>query len=142
MTDREGENTSPGLSGRIEARIKEWLQGPDGLHLAPAVRTSGALPIYSDMGATFFIRPDGEILVRAHDSRDDPVVEREPRWRLAALVVGAEKYPELKELLPSRPAETADCTSCGGTGRLKVENIERTFVCGTCHGMGWLAEAV
>lgn len=108
--------------------------------MAEAVRASGALPVYYDMGGTLFLRPDGEILVLDNGSVDDgPRIETDEGQRITAVVVGAEAYPELRPLLPMRPAGARDGDACAGRGRIRVVGIEHRFLCGRCRGLGWLA---
>lgn len=130
---------TPGLQAVIRSLIERWLASPDHPDVTEAVRVSGALPVYADMGGTLFLRPDGEILALAHDEGDEPQLETDERWRITAVVVGAEKYPELRPLLPIRPAETEDCDACAGQGRIRVAEIDYRFLCGNCYGLGWVA---
>jgi hypothetical protein len=144
MTTREGREIVGSLSRKVEDLITQWLAEPMKIKstlpaLEQAVRSAGALPIYSDIGATIFLRPDGAILIQPHHSDDAPVVEERRSWRILALSLGAEKYPEIRDFLPQRPSGSDDCLECGGSGRFKV--AELTFVCNTCHGIGWVAEA-
>jgi hypothetical protein len=131
---------SPDLQNRIRSLVERWLASPHRSDLTEAVRASGALPVYSDMGGTLFLRPDGEILFLDHESEDDePQFETDEGWRISAVVVGAEKYPELRPLLPIRPADTEDCDACAGQGRIGIAEIDHRFLCGRCYGLGWLA---
>ncbi|GAC1448844.1 MAG: hypothetical protein NVSMB9_32400 [Isosphaeraceae bacterium] len=132
--------TTPDLRSLIASLVERWLASPspDCPDLAEAVRVSGALPVYSGMGGTLFLRPDGEILLLDHESEDVvPRIETDHGWRTAAVVVGAEKYPELQPLLPIRPPGTEDCVDCAVRGRVRVAEI--SFLCGRCYGLGWLA---
>jgi hypothetical protein len=126
------------LAQTIHDLVSRWLEGPDPLGLRPAVLVSGALPVYSDLGGTLFVRPDGEILFLEHDSPDEPKVERDPAWRLSALVSGAEKYPELRPLLPVRGKGARECDACAGRGRVQIGEAGRGILCGRCRGLGWL----
>jgi hypothetical protein len=45
------------------------------------------------------LRPDGEILCFPWDSLGALAPESDPGWWITAVVVGAEKYPELRPLL-------------------------------------------
>ncbi len=54
-----------------------------------------------------------------------------PEWAAAAREV-----PELRTLLPGRPADCPNCSVCGGAGWLQL--TERTWCwCGGCWGLGW-----
>jgi hypothetical protein len=130
-------NTSTAIEGSIKALVRAWHDGPDPHDLGPVVRETGAIPVYSDMGGTLFIRPDGEILLLCHDSDEPPQIEPDPHWRLWAKVAGAEKYPELRVLLPIRDENATECRSCCGRGRVLIG--ETSLRCGDCCGLGWLS---
>jgi hypothetical protein len=124
----------------IPGLVQRWLEGPDRSGVADAVRSTGALPVYADIGATLFVGPDGEVLNRHHDSDDLPQVEPDARLRLIALVWAVKKHPELNALLPERPVGAADCGECGCTGAHQLDRFE--LLCPKCHGMGWLGAVV
>jgi hypothetical protein len=131
--------TTPDQRTLIELLVKRWLASPVRSDLIDAVRVSGALPVYSDMGGTLLLRPDGEILFLDSNSGDDePPIETDSGWRITAVVVGAEEYPELRPLLPNRPSGTEDCAACAGLGRVRIGETDRPILCGRCHGLGWL----
>jgi hypothetical protein len=132
--------TTPDQRALIRSLVERWLASPDCTDLTEAVRVSGALPVYSDMGGTLLLRPDGEILFLDNESEHDaPQIETDFGWRTAAVVVGVEKYPELRSLLPIRPSGTEDCEACAGRGRVRLGETDHRFLCGRCHGLGWLA---
>jgi hypothetical protein len=134
---------SPELQKVIQSLVDRWLASPSNdPELARAVRNSGALPVYADMGGTLFVRPDGEILTLEHDSTEAPQIEADHGWRITAVVVAAEKHPELGGLLPTRPVGAADCQECQGRGTLRIPNIDRDWLCGKCYGLGWLGATV
>jgi hypothetical protein len=137
-------NRSPTVERIVKALVCAWLDGPDPHDLGPMVRETSALPVYTDMGGTLFIRPDGEILLLCLNSNEAPQIERDPVWRLTAVVAAAEKYPELRVLLPIRDDNAIECQSCGGRGRVSIFRSE--LRCGDCCGLGWLtherAEAI
>src|SRR3954454_20804853 len=113
--------TAPDQRALIQSLVERWLASPDRTDLTEAVRGSGALPVYSDMGGTLLLRPDGEILFLGSGPEDDePRIETDPGWRITAIVVGAEEYPELRPLLPVRPSGTEDCEACACHGRVRV----------------------
>jgi hypothetical protein len=131
--------TTPDLRSVIQSLVERWLASPTRLDLVEAVRVSRALPVYSDMGGTLLLRTDGEILFLDGESEgDEPQVETEPGWRITAVVVGAEEYPQLSPLLPARPSGTEDCEACGGRGRV----TDYRLLCGECHGLGWIGATV
>lgn len=131
--------TTPALRDVIQGLVEDWLAAPapPDFLVVEAVRASGALPVYSDLGGTLFLRPDGEILALEHDSDDAPQIEADPGWRMTALVVGAETYPELRPLLPVRAARLPDCAACAGRGRVRIGEIDTGILCGNCFGLGW-----
>src|SRR5262249_11542501 len=99
-----------------------------------------ALPLYADMGGCILIRPDGTMLFIHSNQKLDadavsaPLTDR--RWRHTALVVGSEKYPELRILLPPRPSDAPDCAACAGKGYISVADINAG--CGVCFRLGWI----
>lgn len=92
-----------------------------------------ALPLYVDLGGAILLTPDGW-LVEFDDDRDALRPVLDPYWASAALVSGARKYGELRSLLPGRPGETTDCSTCGGAGHLPGFG---DVLCGHCGGLGW-----
>jgi len=110
---------------------------PDG-HLPDARGASyGALPLLADLGGCWFLRADGVFLeVRWDENEDRP--EMLNHTPVAALVVGAERYPWLRELIPARPANAIDCPDCGGVGKVFVAGIDNQgFLCAKCNVLGW-----
>ncbi len=128
---------APDLRSVIQHLIQRWFDSPTHLELVDAVRTSGALPVYADMGGALLLRPDGEILCFPWDSLGEPARESDPGWRITAVVVGTEKYPELRPLLPVRPVGTPDCQWCAGSGRIRIgeSGRDRGPICG--HATAW-----
>ena len=105
-------------------------------------RAHGALPLWADLGGAILLRPDGMFLELEWDqpSEQQPREVDEPSWSVA-LVAGAERYPWLAGLLPSRPEGAIDCSDCHGEGHLRFDTSETrgTVYCGTCDGLGWRA---
>jgi hypothetical protein len=134
---------APDLRSVIDHLVKQWLAAPTHLELVEAVRMSGALPVYVGMGGALLLRADGEILCFPWDSRGEPAPETDAGWRITAVVVGAEKHPELRPLLPVRPIGTEDCKWCAGRGRIGIgeSDHDRGPICGSCYGLGWLGAA-
>ena len=104
----------------------------------PHVRAHGALPLYIGWTETAGIRPDGT-LVR-WSTEEDWAGAREledATWVITTLVRGAERYPPLRRLVPSRPDGARTCESCGGAGRFAQLP---TVIC-RCGGVGWIEPA-
>jgi hypothetical protein len=122
--------------------VNEYLARPEKTDVHAVVETTGTLPVYRDIGGTLFLRPDGEILGCDHDSDGPPVPQNDPAWRITALVVAAEKFPDLAVFLPDRPSLAVDCAACDGRGHITVPEIDKEFLCEKCCGLGWLPPAV
>jgi hypothetical protein len=119
-------------SQQLQKSIADWLSRAKS-HDPERMSSDGSgVRIYADIGGAAFIRPDGSLIFEAWDS--GPYKEQAPGLRTLALVVGSREHPELRELLPSRPAAAPDCELCGGTGRLtRLGDLN----CGSCFGLGW-----
>lgn len=118
------------LQALIRPRLAEYLSDA-GAEFRDVARQFEALPVYSDLGGTLFITPSLQVLTM----RSEETIlgeECSPQWRLVALVVAAERFPELAQLLPVRPGNVAPCAMCSGTGRL-----QQGVRCGSCFGLGW-----
>jgi len=102
------------------------------------LRALDALYLFGTIGIEAVLRSDGEVWVLPDDHWDDPSAP-EPEWRRAedkertsALVIASKRMPELRALLPARPANSLDCPRCAGTGYF-YEGI----VCPDCGALGW-----
>lgn len=114
------------LAAQIAAGGVEWQRA--------AVRLTGGLPVYGDMGGVMVLMRDGTIVSFAHD-RDEVEVETDELWRKVAFVHAARRFPELAALRPVRPADAADCAQCAGTGAFPgIDGVD----CGPCAGSGWI----
>jgi len=118
----------------IERLVSERAPHPD-----PAVdayaRQIGALPVVCDFFSTWFLQPDGTVVVAEVERL--PVVPSEvTRDRgtvLAALVQASKRHPALKAFFPQRPTGANEC-ACW-----KIELFHsRKLVCDRCGGLGWL----
>ena len=124
----------------IQARVDRFVEeAPQELRWQiPHVRIHGALPLYSGWVESVGIRPDGT-LVR-WSTEEDWTEARElynATWATTALVQGAERYPKLRHLIPSRPVAAHTCEVCGGTGRFPSVPA---IIC-ECGGVGWIGAA-
>jgi hypothetical protein len=106
--------------------------------LDPIVRNLAAWPVYGDVGGVLLITPDGEVYCRDHNTMEVRA-ETDPRWRTLAWAAAVEQVPELRELLPLRPAGTPDCEACGGSGHVALTAVLRAW-CGACWGLGWQSQ--
>jgi len=118
------------------ARIQTWLLeylAQEGLqHEMRDVAAFGALPLYSDVGGCLALRPDGRVVQIVWEKPELSFGDAATKWRTVALVNGAKTYPELRELLPARPAGAPTCGNCDGRG-----TIESGIICGVCFGLGF-----
>lgn len=138
------EQITPEMSEAISNLISTWPASHDAKtwrlrnvrvwHLGAAALQRGALLVYGTIGAIFFLRPDGSVLVQDPDSEETPAVETDSTWKLIAMVAAARKFPELAALLPQRPDNVRDCPVCRGTG------LYMQVPCSVCRGLGWLVE--
>src|ERR1051325_6294012 len=117
-------NIAPTSSEKIEAALKEFVANPepyliklDGpLDLRKLAAELNLLPMFLDVGGCYSIRPNGEIVSFPWDEPHKVDVENDPRIRNIVLCQGAKKYPELEELIPTRPTDAVECPDCKGTG--------------------------
>jgi hypothetical protein len=82
-----------------------------------------------DVGGAIAITPDGEILRYDWDKEEVRVCHNE--FRTIALVQAAKNFPELRQLMPPRPATAINCPECDGTG-----TVLGSLICGRCLGQG------
>ena len=98
-----------------------------------AAKATGGLPLQCDMGGVLVLTPLGTVL--HYDPETGAVASvDDDRWKTAALVKAARRYPELIALFPVKPSNAVVCLQCRGTGM-----ILGTLDCGKCMGAGWLA---
>jgi hypothetical protein len=126
----------PELSAWVTARIASFRsEAPEPLRWeAPYVAEFAALPLYLGWWETIGIRAGGEIVSWSTEDEYAGVrpVEDRSLW-LSALVVGTQRYPELRPLLPPRPAGAVDCRHLG-----HPLFAEGRVICGECCGLGWV----
>jgi hypothetical protein len=101
-----------------------------------------ALPVYADLGGALLLRPDGEILVVAWED-EEKAVPADQRWTGLGRAAAAEFFPELRTVLPPRPAAAAACEACRGAGleRWWIGASKGVTFCGRCFGLGWTSPA-
>ena len=79
---------------------------------AVAAATMG-VPVYSDMGGTLVVMPDGSVQRYNHDIRAMFVADE--FWRVIAMNHAIRKYPELR-VLADEPLVEVVCSDCKGSG--------------------------
>jgi hypothetical protein len=121
----------------IASRIAAYeVEHQEQLHLGSA-KELNALPLYFDWSGAIGIRPDGEIVHWDYDNLDAGTLEVvEIVWVRTALVTGAKRYPNLRQLIPVRTANAVTCETCNGTGTMP--QFPRVICC--CSGLGWVDE--
>jgi hypothetical protein len=122
------------LSQRIEAEIQRLEEHPPG-HINHEGRRQNALPLFGTVGEVWLLRPDGT-LWRADSDFGRKLEPLPNEAQLTALAVGAQRYPFLRELLPSRPDNAVQCDACAGRGRIGPGEVLFCYSCGT---LGWVS---
>jgi hypothetical protein len=113
---------------------------PDQLDLERTHATRlAALPIGGSMWADYYLRSNGEVVVVGADFDHPDVDTIHTDWGTVrrVLVWGAERYPELWELLPVREPGATDCPTCQAIPLF----AEGRVLCPTCDGLHWLPPA-
>lgn len=129
-------SVSPELAAHIAWRIERFCSEASQTHqwLVPNVAEFNALPLYLGWTETLGIRPDGEIIRWSTEGDYAGILPVEERsWLLIALVAGADRYPELGQLLPVRGPDAVDCRC-----RAIPLCVSGEVVCSECGGLGWL----
>jgi hypothetical protein len=98
------------------------------------------LPVYVGWTAFYGLRVDGEIVVVPTEEDGDPEPEVDERLRRMAIFRGAKKYPDLKPLVPERPAGALDCSYCEGRGQIDISGVEADTIVCYCGGLAWLTQ--
>jgi hypothetical protein len=150
------------LSAAIGRRFTERLRPTDGdeFGLERAADELGALPLVDTWGARYAIDPAGRVwcIFWAEEGTVPrrPEVVTDARSWVWALCEGTRKYPELQQLLPTRPFGVPDCPDCNGVGIWsefqqlgahppgKLSGSLRRLaegdpvLCSRCGGLGWV----
>src|SRR5689334_15528984 len=97
-------NWNDTLLSRIKKHREQLINGPPSAsdEVRRVARATNGLPVYSDLSGSLALATDGKVLFR--DSESGAVEEvKDEKWTTVALVAAAEKYPDLRDLLPERP---------------------------------------
>ena len=125
------------ISADIDARINGLAAGSSGDPFESAARSFGALPLYQGWDGWLLLTIGGEVIEEV-DGLLTPAVEP---MRTFGLVTGSERYPELRRLLPERPASARNCLHCKGTGWLHQNDKPVRIRCAECRALGWVNDA-
>ena len=93
----------------------------------------GAMRLFGTIGSDVFLTPSGDVWALAEVGDGEEWTPLTNVDRNAAICVALKRFPELVLLLPRRPTDASDCSTCQGAGRL------REMTCHTCGGLGWVA---
>ena len=121
------------LSATIRALIERVANGESGEAFAEVARRHNALPLAEGWFAWALLTEQGDVLEAVEHGTASPA--KEP-LRTMFLVAGAERYPDLIELLPVRTSTSIDCARCEGTGRIRHGSGK--IRCHECKALGWI----
>lgn len=145
-------HTGAGQAGRW---LADWVSGQLRAGTARRPDLAGAagdvMYVYGSIGVDAALTSTGEIWVAEYDFDTVEGTAATVTWRrtggverLGFIVIAARRFPELRALLPARPAGAADCADCRGTGDWHLFSGDRKeslrirgMICKTCGGMGW-----
>ena len=125
----------------IKKLIQEFIaqSAPDPNNLRQLAIEKKVLPLIWDFGGVFTINPSGDIISFLWDHWGDPQVESDPRIQNSVLFGGSKRYPELKDLVPTKPDDARTCPDCEGTGISPyAEKLNTDAIVCYCGGLGWL----
>jgi len=149
---------SKALAKRVSDRPRPT--GADEYGIEQAAIELGALPLLYTWGGLYAI--DRNVRVWRIFWRDNDNIPRSPevvtdvRSWVWAVSEGSRRYPEIQQLLPSRPAEAPDCSECQGVGISRDCQLLRAqplatlpefmrkladgdpWLCPHCGGLGWV----
>lgn len=118
---------------KANPRLASWLREIDALYL------------FGTFGFDAVMQSDGSVLVSVDEHWGEPDAP-EPPWRAAtsaerslSIVAASERWPEIVQLLPPRPAAASDCSTCRGQGG--GMNGQTTVLCRDCGALGWVYDA-
>jgi hypothetical protein len=133
---------SPALSARIQSLIDEIAPPPSGLGLQRLCREWNVLPLHSNSIYLWALRPDGVVFCIDHESfRQDGEPETDPHALYSAFVHGAQRHPELRELIPDPPTDIVKCRRCDGRGWTREPGEPFSTSCLSCAATGWHQKA-
>ena len=135
-------NWNSQVSACVQERLAELLAAPrtdSPSDMGAIAQQMHALPVYLDMSGALAFTVDGVVLFLDWET-EQVTPTTDESWIIVAAVAAAEKYPELRELIPPKPSHATICHSCRGTGKLSLAP-KLTVGCWTCRGLGWVETA-
>jgi len=90
--------------------------------------------IYGSVGGGYGMALDDRLFEWGLDSGERELTD--PIHVRLALMAGSRALPELRRLIPSRPAGSLDCARCEGTGK-SCWSGHFQWLCEACGGVGW-----
>ena|SRR5262249_54074 len=135
------------IAGKIQEEFAKFITDPepyvifDDLDLRKLAAELYLLPVMLDMGGCYAIRSDGKIFSFLWDYPEGLRPEDDPCIVNMVLYRASQRYPELAELKPQKPAGAQTCSYCKGTGDpfsgTDMENKFNNVSC-YCGKLGWL----
>lgn len=130
------------LRGRIQSLIQDYFteSSVEPPYLKTLAERYQVLPVFVGWTAFYGLQVDGQIIVVPTEEEGDAEPELDERIKRMAVFRGAKKYPELKPLVPKRPAGSPDCSYCEGRGQIDFPGVEPDTIVCYCGGLGWLTQ--
>ena len=134
------------FSAEISQKLQVIQQEQVARYTDFVTNTENAILITGSFSGALYLTVDGRVIAYDIVYGDDDQVPYETTdifEQQLALLIAADRFdvPELLDLLPSKPAATADCPLCAGTRWFRVKDANGTptkLVCTQCRGLGWL----
>lgn len=109
------------------------------------VDSEDVVHLYYGLGPALFLAFDGRIIVDDYCDETGTYEVTDPKeaWKAVAIGASVRSIPELRRLLPERPADASDCPQCKGSGWMwpTEKEPQGSVVCSACGALGWLAPA-
>jgi hypothetical protein len=127
---------TPDQSAFVASRVQRFhLEAPRAWQWqVPYVARFGALPLYLGWTETLALQPEGRVVRWSTEQAYEGLkLVDEPIELAIALVCAAQQHSILRDLVPSRPHEAAECHVCAGVGHVAQQP---ELIC-ECGGLGW-----
>src|SRR5262249_33787606 len=111
-------------SARIEQEVENYLaETPDrDPSLTEVVRRLRAWPVYGDVGGVLLLAADGQVYCRNNNTMEVSP-EPNPGGRVLAWAAASAVAPELRTLLPSRPAPAVKAPAGASSGQCPTRGV-------------------